>query len=330
VRAEEIGLLAMPCAYGVASGFNDGGNLLASFTSGRVITPRAAALILLLSGLGPLLVGTRVAQTVGLSVIDLTRQGNTGFVLITTISIAVVLWSWRLRIPTSMTLALVGAMVGWALADAQHSTIHWSGVMRVLVAMPISVIAGIALAFAVYRTTRRALASIPHARALSVARTQYLTSAIQAVAYGSNDMEKTIGLVVVAEVLSGTNRAPRFDTWLPLLIAFASFVGGALLGGWSVARRVGTGVFRVRPVQAMGEQLSAGVVVAGLALAGAPVSTTQTIGGSFVGVGVGVRASAVRWGLVREMLTSWIVTLPLALGAAFLVHQLLRTAIGLG
>lgn len=324
----EIGLLSVPCAFGTVSGFNDGGNLLASFTAGRAIPPRAAWAILLLSLLGPLIVGTQVARTVGLSVIDLPGQGAAGFVSITAVAVGVVLGSWRLRIPTSMTLALVGSMIGWALLDTRHATIRWSGVAKVLVGMPVSVVGGLACALLFYRLVRRALAQVPYARVLGFARYQYLTSALQAVAYGSNDMEKTIGLVVVAEILARTSPGARFDAWPPLLLAFASFALGALLGGWRVARRVGTAVFRVRPMQAMSGQLSAGLVVAGLAFAGAPVSSTQTIGGSLIGVGVGVRASGVRWGMVREMLASWLVTLPLALLGGLLVHLLARGTIG--
>lgn len=326
MTVREIGLLSVPSAFGIVSGFNDGGNLLASFTAGRVITPRAAWALLLLSVTGPMIVGTQVARTVGLSVVDLPAQGVGAFVSITAVAIGVVLWSWRMRIPTSMTLALVGSMVGWVLLDTRHSAIRWSGVAKVLVGMPVSVVAGVASAFLLYRALRRVLSRLPHARVLRLARYQYLTSALQSVAYGSNDMEKTVGLVVVAEVLAHGGAAPRFGSWLPLLLAFATFAVGALFGGWRIARRVGLAVFKVRPMQAMSEQLTAGLVVAGLAFAGAPVSSTQTVGGSLVGVGVGVRPSGVRWGVVRQMLASWLVTLPLALGCGVLLHLLLRAA----
>lgn len=326
----EIGLLSIPSVFGIVSGFNDGGNLLASFTAGGVITPRAAWALLLFSLTGPLIVGTQVARTVGLSVVDLPGQGAAGFISITAVAVGVVLWSWRARIPTSMTLALVGSMIGWVLLDARDSAIRWPGVAKVLLGMPASVVVGLVFAFALYRTVRRVLSSLPHARVLRLARYQYLTSALQAVAYGSNDMEKTVGLVVVAEVLSHAGARPRFESWLPLLLAFASFAVGALFGGWRVARRVGAAVFRVRPMQAMSEQLGAGLVVAGLAFAGAPVSSTQTVGGSLVGVGVGVRPSGVRWGVVREMLASWLVTLPLALVCGLLLHVLVRAVGVLG
>lgn len=322
--------MSVSSAFGIVSGFNDGGNLLASFTAGGVITPRVAWALLLFSLTGPLIVGTPVARTVGLSVVDLQGQGATGFVSITAVALLVVLWSWRARIPTSMTLALVGSMIGWVLLDARDSSIRWSGVAKVLVGMPASVVVGLAFAFALSRVVRRVLSSLPHARVLGLARYQFLTSVLQAVAYGSNDMEKTVGLVVVAEVLSHAGTRPQFESWLPLLLAFVSFVLGALFGGWRVARRVGSAVFRVRPMQAMCEQFGAGLVVAGLAFAGAPVSSTQTVGGSLVGVGVGVRPSGVRWGVVREMLASWLVTLPLALACGLLLHLLIRGAGVLG
>jgi PiT family inorganic phosphate transporter len=323
VAVRELALLSIPCLFGVVSGFNDGGNLLASFTSGRVITPPAAACLLLLAPLGPLLVGTEVARTVAVSVIDLRAQGEAGFVLITTVAVAVVLGSWRWRIPTSMTLSLVGAMLGWALAVPGTSGVRWHGVAKALVATPLSVVGGLGCAFVFHRIARRGLARLPHARALRIARVQYLSGALQAVAYGSNDMEKTIGLVA-----AGATASPQLGSHVPLLLASGTFLAGAAVGGWRVARRVGSGIFRVRPVQALSEQLSAGLVVTACAVAGAPVSSTQVIGSSLVGVGTSVRASSVRWTVVRQMLASWMVTLPLALVGALLLHLALRVGLG--
>src|SRR6266853_3827753 len=117
--------LAAAGLFGLVSGFNDGGNLMASFTSGRLIPPRAAAMLLLISVTGPVLLGTAVAQTVGTNVIDLRNQGELGFVLISLSSLSVVLLSWRFGVPTSMTLALVGAMLGWVAAGGKFDDIRW-------------------------------------------------------------------------------------------------------------------------------------------------------------------------------------------------------------
>jgi PiT family inorganic phosphate transporter len=321
VNVAGLALLAVPCVYGLISGFNDGGSLLGSFISGRVITPRSAVLLLMLTVLGPLLVGTQVARTVGFSIVDLPGQGAAGYVLVVAVSVAVALGSWALRVPTSVTLSLAGAMIGWALAG-RDPVVYPAGVARVVLGMPVSVVLGIAVSSLLIRGLRRLLAPVPYARALALARLQYATAAIQALAYGSNDMEKTIGLVAVADLLAGGNGSVA--GWTPLLLAFLSFVVGALLGGWGLARRLGFGVFRVRPVEAMSEQLGAGLIVTGLSLAGAPISSTQTINSALVGVGIGVRASAVRWRVVREMLYSWLLTLPAALLAAWAVHEALR------
>lgn len=314
-------LLIAPCAYGLVCGFNDGGSLLGSFMAGRVISPRAAMALLLLTALGPLLVGTQVARTVAFSIIDLTAEGIAGYCLITAVCLVVVVVSWSFRVPTSVTLALAGSMVGWALAG-DVARIHWPGVLRVVLGTPISVLAGAGLSFLIYRTLRRLLSPVPYARALSLARFQHISAGVQAVAYGSNDMEKTIGLVTVAGILAG--HGVTLGGWVPVAIGFLGFLVGALAGGWGLARRLGFGVFRARPVQAMGEQLGGGLTVTALSLAGAPISSSQTINGSFVGVGVAVRAAAIRWGVVREMLFSWLLTLPLALAGALVLHGALR------
>jgi len=313
-------------AFGLVSGFNDGGNLMGSFTSGRVISPRLATLLLLPALAGPLVLGTAVANTVGASVIDLVGQGSLGFSLITLAPVAVVLLSWRLGIPTSMTLALVGSMLGWVLIGGARAAIHWPGVARVLLGMPISVLGGGLLALALYALIRRVLGSQPHAGVLRLARFQPLTAAVQAFAYGANDMEKTVGLLAVALAFSGFNQTLTIGGPAPIICAFVLFYVGALVGGWRVASRIGYGVLKVRPMQALSQQLASGSVVSALALAGAPVSMTQTIDGGLVGVGAAQRASSIRWGIVREMLGSWLLTLPVAALAAALLHLIARTA----
>jgi PiT family inorganic phosphate transporter len=320
LNLEAIGPLVAASLFGLVSGFNDGGNLMGSFTSGRVISPRAAALLLLVSLIGPFVLGTAVAQTVGTNVIDLQAQGSLGYVLITVSPLCVVLVSLWFGIPTSMTLALVGAMIGWALIDGGRGVIHWAGVARVLIGMPISVVGGGVLALLVYGAIRRFLGTRPHASLLRISRLQLFTAAVQSFAYGANDMEKTVGLLAVGMSFSNPGHAVVFAGAAPIIGAFVCFYVGAITGGSRVAGRVGLGVLKVRPTQALAQQLASGSIVATLAIAGAPVSMTQTIDGGLVGVGAALRASSVRWGIVREMLGSWLLTLPMALVLAAALH----------
>jgi inorganic phosphate transporter, PiT family len=324
LNPEAIAPLVAAAMFGLVSGFNDGGNLMASFTSGRVITPRAGTLLLLVSLAGPLALGTAVAQTVGTNVIDLRAQGELSYVLITLSPLCVVLVSLSFGIPTSMTLALVGAMLGWVFVSGGQSAIHWAGVARILLGTPLSVLGGGMLALVVYRTIRRLLGTRAHASLLGLARFQFVTAAIQAFAYGGNDMEKTVGLIAVGMSFPNHGQAVAFSNAAPIIGAFGFFFIGALIGGSRVAGRVGLGVLKVRPMQALSQQFASGSVVAALAVAGAPVSMTQTIDGGLVGVGAALRASSVRWGIVREMLGSWLLTLPLALIVAATLHVAVR------
>jgi len=307
LNLEAIAPLVAASMFGLVSGFNDGGNLLASFTSGRVLTPRTGALVLLLCLAGPLVLGTAVAQTVGSNVIDLRGQGELSYVLVTLSPLCVVLLSLSFGIPTSMTLALVGAMLGWVLVGGGENAIQWRGVARILIGMPISVLGGGLLALIVYRTIRRFFGTRPHASLLGLARFQFVTASLQAFAYGANDMEKTVGLIAVGMSFPYHGQAVVFGGAAPIIGAFLSFYVGALIGGSRVAGRVGLGVLTVRPMQALSQQMASGTAVGVLALAGAPVSMTQTIDGGLVGVGAAFRASSVRWGIVREMLGSWLI-----------------------
>ncbi|MEO8743677.1 MAG: inorganic phosphate transporter [Candidatus Dormiibacterota bacterium] len=324
MHLELIAPLLAAALFGLVSGFNDGGNLMGSFTAGRVITPRVASVLLLFALAGPLLLGTAVAETIGSKVIDLRGQGPVGFTIIAVSPLCVVLMSWRYGIPTSMTLALVGAMAGWVLSVGGEHSLQLGGVARVLLGIPISVLGGGLLALLVYGSIRRFLGTQPHARLLEVARLQVFAAAMQAFAYGANDMEKSIGLIGVGFSFSTHNLPLTFVRFAPIIAAFCFFLVGALAGGRRVANRIGHGVLKVRPMQALSQQVSSATVVSVLALAGVPVSMTQTIDGGLVGVGAAQRASSIRWGIVRELLGSWLLTLPLAVLLAGGLHLLVR------
>jgi len=223
-----------------------------------------------------------------------------------------------------MTLALVGAMLGWVAASGRLGLIHWNGVARILLGIPISVLGGGLLALGLYVGVRRFLGGQSHASILSLARLQFATAGVQAFAYGANDMEKTVGLIAVGMSFPNHGQAVVFASPAPIIGAFILFFAGAVFGGWRVARRIGFGVLKVRPMQALAQQLASGGVVSVLAIAGAPVSMTQTIDGGLVGVGAALRASSIRWGIVREMVGSWLLTLPLALAVAALLHLVMR------
>jgi inorganic phosphate transporter, PiT family len=137
-------------------------------------------------------------------------------------------------------------------------------------------------------------------------------------------MEKTVGLLAVGLSFPNHGQAVAFSSAAPIIGAFVCFYVGAITGGSRVAGRVGLGVLKVRPAQALSQQLASGTVVASLAIAGAPVSMTQTIDGGLVGVGAALRVSSVRWGIVREMLGSWLLTLPVALVVAAALHLAVR------
>jgi len=139
-----------------------------------------------------------------------------------------------------------------------------------------------------------------------------------------NDMPTAMSPTVFSMSLPTTGHAVAFASAAPIIGAFACFYVGAITGGSRVAGRVGLGVLKVRPTQALSQQLASASVVGALAIAGAPVSMTQTIDGGLVGVGAALRASSVRWGIVRVMLGSWVLTLPMALFVAAALHFAVR------
>ncbi len=311
-------IIAIAVLFDVTNGFHDSSNSIATLVATRAASPRSAVV---LAGtfhvLGPLLLGTAVADTIG-GIIDADATNIVPAVAAAlSAALAWNLATWARGLPSSSSHALVGGLVGAAVADAGTGAVNWggvvswrpSGVFGVLLVLAVSPVLGALAGIVTIRLGRFGLRHATRRVERPLRRAQWFTSAALAFSHGANDAQKTMGVITLLLVADG-----RLDTFtVPLwvkLVAAASLTFGTALGGWRIVRTIGRGIFRLRSLDGLVSQASSAGVIFGSALIGAPVSTTHVVASSVVGVGAGQSWRRVRWRVVREMLFAWVLTLP--------------------
>lgn len=318
MQAIAVGLALL---FQAIAGMNDGGNLVAPSVGARSLTfPWALAVAVVALMLGPALFGIHVAVTVVRSLVAFpagrAELGLVGALSGTIASVA--LATWR-RVPTSMSVATVGGLVGsaWALGGA----VAYGAVVRVLLGLVLALLVGFAFGDVAFRAWRGIGLHLDRERGERLMRLQVAALALQGLAYGANDAEKALG--IMAWVIVGAPRVEGHIGWTLIVLSTAAWVVGTLAGGVRLAASVGYRVFRLRPLHALAVQSAASVTVVAAALAGNPVSTTQTIDSALMGVGAADRPRAVRWLVVRDMATALVLAGPLAAALAFAATRLL-------
>ena len=323
----------MAFLFALTNGFHDAANAIATLVSTRVARPLpAVAFAAFFNLLGPLLIGAAVANTIAGIVqvpsneeVAVTGAALTGAVVWNTLT-------WIRGLPSSSSHALVGGLVGAAIVEGGASAVNWGGfdgwrpvgVIGVLTVLAISPIVGFAAAAAATRLVRRLLHR-SSARMGGVARRgQWVTSGWLAFSHGSNDAQKAIG--IVAALLVATHHIPTLAAplWVKLGCGVMLTLGTAM-GGWSIVRTIGRRIVRLRPLDGLVSQGSSAAVIVASSLIGAPVSTTQVVSSSVVGIGVGRRrARHVHWHIVGAIGLAWITTMPAAAAIAVVSLPLWR------
>ena len=231
--------------------------------------------------------------------------------------------------PSSSGHALIGGLVGAAIADAGLNAVNWGGldgikpvgVFGSLIYLAIAPVAGFAAGFTLDRVLLRSLARATDRVRPGVRAGQWFMSGMLAFGHGANDASKSVGVVAVVLLADGSISSLAAPTWTKLACALALTLGTAL-GGWPIVRTIGRRIFRLRPVDGFGLETGSSLVLIASSLLGAPVSTTQVVSTAVVGVGAGRhRWRRIRWPVVREIGVTWITTLPISavLGAVALV-----------
>lgn len=320
-------VVVLALAFDLSNGFHDASNAIAAPVATGAMRPgQAVTVSAVFNLLGPILVGTAVADTVGgiLAVDPALMVGVLACALVAALGWNLATWWWGL--PSSSSHALVGAMVGAGLVTAGTGAVVWggfdglrpSGVAGVLVALAISPLLGAGVGWLGEVLARRALRRARRGVEHRIRRGEWVTAAALAFSHGANDAQKTMGLITAALLAVGAISTFAVPLWVKVACATALTVGSAL-GGWRIVRTLGRGIYRLRPLDGLVSQASSAGVIGGAALLGAPVSTTHVVASSVVGVGAARRRRHVRWPVVQEILAAWLVTMPACALAAGLL-----------
>lgn len=325
-------VLAAALVFAYINGFHDSANAIATVVSTRVLTPRAAIALAAVTNLAGALAGTQVARTITSGLVD-PRAVTQGTVL-AALGAAIIwgLLTWWLGLPSSSSHALIGGLCGAALASSRGdwAVLKWSSGLWPKVVLPMftSPLAGFVgglilmgfLTAAFHRATPRLVNRI-------FGKAQIFSSGFMGFSHGSNDAQKTMGIVTLALYTAtragDLRRLPPWAGWLrvPVLSSVPVWVivlcaltmaAGTAGGGWRIIRTMGRKVVKLHPVQGFAAETAAAAVIHAAATLGLPVSTTHVISTSIMGVGASRRLSAVKWGIVERILWAWVLTLPAA------------------
>lgn len=307
-----IFIIALALVFDFLNGFHDASNIVATMISSRAMSPRAALLISAVAHFaGPFLFGVAVATTIGSEVVD--PEAITSGVIIAALSSAILwnLFTWYFAMPSSTSHALIGGLVGAALVSAGVEVIYLDGLLKVLLALLLSPILGLVLGFLVLKVIYFLARGFSPRINTFFKRGQLGTSLALALSHGTNDAQKTMGIIAMAMVTTGYVEEFYVPWWVVAVSASAIALGTAS-GGWRLIETLGGKFFKIRPVHAFGSQLTSASVILGAALLGGPVSTTQVVSSSIMGAGSADRVSKVRWTVARDIAVAWLLTIPVA------------------
>jgi inorganic phosphate transporter, PiT family len=326
MNAELAVAIALALAFATTNGIHDASNAIATLVATRAARPlQAIVLATVFNLLGPFLVGAAVADTIGGIVTVAPSVANMVIASGLAAAVAWNLLTWRLGLPSSSGHALVGGLVGAALAEGGLGAvqlggldgIHPVGVFGTLIALAVSPPLGALAALLVIRGLRRALRRGTRRLQPSVRRAQWVTSAGLAFSHGANDAQKSVGVIAALLVADGRiDSLSAAPIWATLACALA-LTAGTALGGWRIIRTVGRRIYRIQQIDGLASQTASAGVILGASFAGAPTSTTQVVASSVVGIGIGRRRLRhVHWAIVRQIVLAWLITLPAAAALA--------------
>ena len=336
-----VATVVIVLVFDYTNGFHDAANIVATVIASRAMTPAQAVIIVgVFEFLGPLLGGTAVANTIGKFV---TLDGVAPVLSLSILLcglIGAIVWNlgtWYFGIPSSSSHALVGGLIGAVVVAVGPAHVAWgfgeladghlTGIVKVLAALVLSPLIGFWVGFLIHRLLSALLVAANPAANSRLRGLQYFTAAGLAFSHGANDAQKSMGILTLVLLLGGF--IPTFEVPFWVMLACATAITlGIMSGGWRIVRTLGFAIYRVRPIHALGSQLTSAAVIMAASIGGAPVSTTHVVATSIMGIGASERPRAVRWAKAKDIAMTWLITIPGAALVAIQAYALIHLFIG--
>ncbi|MCC7492939.1 MAG: inorganic phosphate transporter [Fimbriimonadaceae bacterium] len=322
-----LAVILLGLAFEYVNGFHDAANAIATSVLTRALSIRSAVVLCALLNFLGAMMGERVAHTMGKGLVD--PQHITSQVVVAAL-IGAIIWdliTWLLGLPTSSTHAIVGGVVGAVSGSIGWTYLKWAGAKKVVLGLILSPVVGITGACIMMIIFLWLFGRQPPRQLNQRFRlTQILSAGAMAFSHGSNDGQKSMGIITMALFSGGALAAGGHDFHIPLWVKIACAVAmglGSGAGGWRIIKTVGRKVMELQPIHGCVAEFSAATIILTASHFGAPISTTHTISSTIMGVGMSRRLSAVRWRVVANVVWAWILTLPAAAAISWVVVKII-------
>lgn len=322
-----IFVIILAILFDFTNGWNDSANAIATVVGTRVLKPMQAVLLAATLNMVGAFTFTAVAKMISKGIVD---PESVTLLVVVALLLAAITWNvvmTLIGLPISASHSLIGAMVGAAVSFGGFDVLIAGGLIKVLVGLLVSPVLGAALAFIFMKILQRIAANIsPSKVKKTFSILQLLSVSFMAFSHGASDAQKAMGIIMLALVTSnvgGLTMADDIPIWVIAICATAIALGTAI-GGWKVIRTMGMRLSKLEPIHGFAVETSAALILTKVAEMGVPVSSTHTITGSIIGVGLSNRVNSVRWGVAGKIIYAWIFTLPGTAIMAYLFYQLLH------
>ncbi len=325
MSSQLIFVIILALIFEFLNGMRDSSNIVATMISSRAFRPQTAlGLTAIAEFFGPFLFGVTVAKTIGSDIVD--SRILTLDALIACLMGAVIwnLITWFFGIPSSSSHALIGGLMGAVFVSVGLGAIKFQGLGRVLIALFASPVVGFVVGFIVMRVIFfLARNATPRVNDL-FKNGQFFTAVGLAFSHGTNDAQKTMGIITLSLIISGQLTNFTIPFWV-ILASASTMALGTALGGWRLIRTLGGKFYKIRPVHSFATQMTSAVVILTASFIGLPVSTTQVVSSAIIGVGSSERLGKVRWSVAGDILTAWLVTIPVSALFSAGIYWLIKT-----
>jgi inorganic phosphate transporter, PiT family len=333
--------IILALVFSFTNGFHDASSTVATMIACGAASPRRAVILSAIWGfVGAMLGGTAVALTM-LSLLSIPLGATLVYVIFATL-VGAVTWNlvtWVWGIPSSSTHALVGGLIGAGIASAGMDNVNWGlgellnagqliGITKVVIFLFLSAGIGFAGGFLALKVTRVLLRNAKRSINRPLMTSQYITSGLLAFSHGANDAQKAMGMMVLVIASAGWSSDTTIPLWVMLASAIAMTVG-TLGGGWKIMTTLGRRIYRIRPIHSFDSQVASTTAILVSTAAGAPVSSTHAVASSIIGVGAADNSRMVGWSVGKDMVVSWLLTMPLTAFVSGLIYVIMKGSLNI-